>query len=113
MFSHELRSPLNSIKASLRLVAGGMAGNQEQTNDLLHIALDECDRLIRLINDILDIRKIEAGKLELKLEPIDPVDLIDGIVMRTRNIAMEAEITLVIQESKCPPVLADRDRILQ
>ncbi|MFX7556059.1 histidine kinase dimerization/phospho-acceptor domain-containing protein, partial [Acinetobacter baumannii] len=64
--SHELRTPLTSIRASLGLLEGGLAGElSTKQAKLVSIARMESDRLIRLINDILDIRKIEAGKLEL------------------------------------------------
>src|SRR5437868_11408902 len=69
MVSHELRSPLTSIRGSLGLVEGGTVGEiGEEALELIQIARSNCDRLIRLINEILDLRKIEAGKLELNIK---------------------------------------------
>ncbi|MDR3612625.1 MAG: PAS domain S-box protein [Candidatus Obscuribacterales bacterium] len=65
--SHELRTPLTSIRGALRLLEGGKGGEiGEKAMKLVKMGRTECDRLVRLINDMLDIRKIEAGKLELK-----------------------------------------------
>jgi PAS domain S-box-containing protein len=65
--SHELRTPLTSIRGALRLLEGGKGGEiSEKAMKLVKMGRTECDRLVRLINDMLDIRKIEAGKLELK-----------------------------------------------
>ncbi len=64
--SHELRTPLTSIKGSLSLMRSGVVGNMnEMADNLLTIAENESDRLIRLINDLLDLAKIEARKLPL------------------------------------------------
>lgn len=66
--SHELRTPLTSIRGSLGLVVGGMAGAlPEKASELLNIAHKNSERLIRLINDILDIEKIEAGKMRFDM----------------------------------------------
>lgn len=63
--SHELRTPLTSINASLGLVADGMTGDiGTEAADLVDIARNNADRLVRLINDILDIEKIESGRME-------------------------------------------------
>ena len=68
--SHELRTPLTSIRGSLGLVVGGMLeGIPPRVVPLLQIAYANCERLVRLINDILDIEKIESGRLALDLKP--------------------------------------------
>lgn len=69
--SHELRTPLTSIIGSLGLIKGGAAGALgEQSQILVNIAHKNAERLVRLINDILDIEKIESGKIEVRLEPL-------------------------------------------
>ncbi len=69
--SHELRTPLTAIAGSLGLLAAGAAGAlTERTRHLLDIARKNSDRLTRLINDLLDIGKMEAGKLPLALRPV-------------------------------------------
>jgi len=69
--SHELRTPLTSIRGSLGLVMGGSAGVlPEQAKTLIDIAGKNCERLIQLVNDILDMEKIEAGRIEFQLQPV-------------------------------------------
>ncbi len=76
--SHELRTPLTSIRGTLSLMEGGRLGVlPEKAQNLAKIARAESERLIRLINDILDIRKIEAGKLELRFEEVSPSQMIN------------------------------------
>ena len=64
--SHELRTPLTSISGSLGLLMGNAAGNLPRPMErLLAIAYNNCQRLVRLVNDILDIEKMEAGRMSL------------------------------------------------
>lgn len=115
--SHELRTPLTSIRASLGLIEGGLAGEiSAKTAQLIQIARSESDRLIRLINDILDIRKIEAGRLELKREDVLPAKLVDISIDSVRAMAAEAGVNLVEKTEHtegAEGVLCDRDRIVQ
>jgi signal transduction histidine kinase len=73
-----LRTPLTSIRAALGLIEGGLTGEiSTETMEYVSIARSNSDRLIRLINDILDIRRLEANKLEMKIEHIKPRELIE------------------------------------
>ncbi len=75
--SHELRTPLTSIRGSLGLLAGGVAGElPSAAGQMVAIALNNCQRLSRLIDDLLDIEKIESGRLEFAQEPVVLPDLI-------------------------------------
>jgi PAS domain S-box-containing protein len=112
--SHELRTPLTSIRASLGLIEGGLAGAiTTRTAQLIQIARSESDRLIRLINDILDIRKIEAGRLELKREDILPADLVDITLSGVTAMAAEGGIKLVSEITVDEHLACDRDRVVQ
>lgn len=74
--SHELRTPLTSIRGALGLVAGGAAGHvAEQAKGLIDIAYKNSERLVRLINDILDVEKIESGKMrfDIGLHELEPL----------------------------------------
>lgn len=114
MVSHELRTPLTSVHASLRIMEGGLVGPlSDKVKHLVTIARVESDRLIRLINDILDIRKLEAGMLELKLTEVDIVKLIELSLAEMKGLADNAGITLV-SDIKWPGVFnADQDRTMQ
>lgn len=114
MVSHELRTPLTSIRASLGLMQGGVAGElSEMSKQLVDIGREECDRLIRLINDILDIRKIEAGKMELKLQEVQPSHLVQVALEGMKSVADEVGIQLTCTDSAKGLVTCDEDRILQ
>lgn len=112
--SHELRTPLTSIHASLRLIEGGLAGQvSDKVARLVNIARNESDRLIRLINDILDIRKLEAGRLELKLRETKLDDLITGAFAATQGMATEAKVNLKHQSNDHGTLKCDQDRVVQ
>ncbi|MCC7528240.1 MAG: response regulator [Candidatus Melainabacteria bacterium] len=112
--SHELRTPLTSIHASLRLIEGGLAGPvSDKISRLVNIARNESDRLIRLINDILDIRKLEAGRLELRLTETKLDDLITGAFAATQGMATEAKVNLKHQINDHGSLKCDRDRVIQ
>ncbi|MFZ5824883.1 MAG: response regulator [Bacillota bacterium] len=113
--SHELRTPMTSIKGSLGLVLGGVVGElPAEVKDLLSIAQNNTDRLIRLINDILDISRIEAGKMEIKRAPLPTAEAIHRAVQEMDGFARQRDITVITEiPEKVPRVLADADRLQQ
>ena len=113
--SHELRTPLTSIKGSLSLLGGGLGGElNEVTTELLGIAEAESDRLIRLINDLLDLAKIEAGKLPLETKWVNVDELVQTTFNSLMGLSQSANVELVSEiESAHLQVLIDRDRIQQ
>ncbi|MBT3360405.1 MAG: PAS domain S-box protein [Rhodospirillales bacterium] len=113
--SHELRTPLTSIKGSLGLVRGGATGAlPEKLGLMLDIAYNNADRLVRLINDILDIEKIEAGKMDFRMAPLDLGTLLEQAVEANRGFAEECEVTLVLAKPLPEAeVDGDEDRLLQ
>jgi two-component system, OmpR family, sensor histidine kinase VicK len=74
--SHELKTPLTSMKGSLQYIISRGKWQTETEPELLKVCLRNTDRLIRLINDILDISKIEAGKLDFPLKPQSIAELV-------------------------------------
>ncbi|MCR9159279.1 MAG: ATP-binding protein [Nannocystaceae bacterium] len=112
--SHELRTPLTSIRGSLGLLEGGVAGELPQkARDLTRIARTNTDRLIRLINDILDLEKMESGRLELrrKTTPLGRIAL--DVSGELGPLATQAGVTLDVQTAEDDAVHIDRDRIHQ
>ncbi len=96
--SHELRTPLTSIRGSLGLVAGGATGElPERAAELVRIAARNSERLILLINDILDMEKIESGKLDFTLTPQPLMPLVEQAVEANEAFAAEHEATLVVE----------------
>jgi len=113
--SHELRTPMTSIMGSIGLVQSGKFGPLEpKAGQLLNIAMKNGERLVRLINDILDIEKIEAGKIDFTMEPALVSDLVADAI--EENLAFveknDAQITFV-DNCESVMVVADRDRIIQ
>lgn len=112
--SHELRTPLTSIKGSLSLMRSGVVGKMnEMAENLLSIAENETDRLIRLINDILDLAKIEARKLPLHQDWTSFNDVVKVSLESLQGLAQQAEVNL--RSEALPPMDAyiDSDRIQQ
>ncbi|MHB8288777.1 MAG: PAS domain S-box protein [Acidimicrobiales bacterium] len=111
--SHELRTPLTSIRGALGLLAGGVVGDlPDSAQRMLDVAIQSTDRLIRLINDILDLERLTSGKLSLSLEACDAAGLISRAVEEIRGAADEVEVE-VRAGSVNGRVWADPDRILQ
>lgn len=112
--SHELRTPLTSIRGSLGLMEGGLTGVlPEKTLKMVKIARSESDRLIRLINDILDLQKIEAGMIELKRSDVQTDQLIERTVDGLKGMAHTLSINLVADPRTSGVVHCDQDRIIQ
>src|SRR6185312_4645178 len=75
--SHELRTPLTSLRASLGLISSGALDKRpEKQKQMVDMAIGNCDRLVRLVNDILDFEKVEKGHLPLRRLPVEGVDLL-------------------------------------
>lgn len=115
--SHELRTPLTSINGSLSLMENGVVGPiDEDALDLVKVARESCDRLLRLISDLLDIKKIEEGQMELKPSILDPVELMETCKNSMEGYAVQSQIRLVfdhLADIATPRIKGDRDRILQ
>ncbi|MBO6633891.1 ATP-binding protein [Parvibaculum sp.] len=113
--SHELRTPLTSIRGSLGLVVGGAAGElPEKAKGLLRIALSNCERLVRLINDILDIEKIESGRMQfdVKEQPLYP--LVESAIDAGRDYLSDRNISFSLEDGAPGAVVSvDADRMHQ
>jgi hypothetical protein len=115
MVSHELRTPLTSVRGSVQLVLDDPAAvGTEQHRQLLQVALGNSERLIRIINDMLDIAKIESGSLTLNRRPCQVADLVRQSVQVVETPARSARVSIAIDLAPAlPPVMADADRIVQ
>jgi PAS domain S-box-containing protein len=113
--SHELRTPLTAIKGSVDNMLDGITGpmNEKQTRYLARIK-SNADRLTRLINDLLDLSRIEAGKIDLKPANLALVGLAQEIAENIRPVAAEKLIRLEVAASDTGATAwADRDKIIQ
>ncbi|NQV79078.1 MAG: PAS domain-containing sensor histidine kinase [Alphaproteobacteria bacterium] len=113
--SHELRTPLTSISGSLGLISAGMAGKiPEEAHSLVKIANNNSDRLVRLINDILDIEKIESGRMEIEFYPIQVWSLLEMAAESNRGFAERFGISIEISSAtEDARVLGSADQLMQ
>ncbi len=113
--SHELRTPLTAIRGSLSLVNTGVVGDiPDDARNLTVIAEQSTDRLVRLINDILDVEKISAGQLQLDLQPIAITEQVARAVEDNQAYGEQFGVGLGLESGGTEAmVLADADRIVQ
>ncbi|MDX2271728.1 MAG: AAA family ATPase [Cyanobacteriota bacterium] len=98
MVSHELRTPMTSIQGSLGLINGGIAGRlPDQVHLLIDIAYKNTRRLVLLINDILDIEKIESGKMAFDLKAVDLVTLVQQSIEASQAYAKQFEVVFQLE----------------
>ncbi|MEA1676656.1 ATP-binding protein [Nitrospirillum sp. BR 11163] len=111
--SHELRTPLTSIHGSIRLALGMPDALSVQAQNLLRIAGRNSERLIAIVNDLLDIERIESGTLDLKADRLDLSELAAETVATLRPMAEEHTVTLRYTTSGPLPVVGDPRRLRQ
>jgi PAS domain S-box-containing protein len=111
--SHELRTPLTSIRGALGILGSGVFDHRpEKAKRMLQIAINNSDRLVRLVDDILDLERLESGKVQLVLEQCQVADLMQQAVDSVQSIAERADITLWVT-SISTPLWASPDAIVQ
>ena len=109
--THELRTPLAAIKGYMEGLMDGVLPGTPETYQQVH---SEADRLQRLVNDLQELSRVEAGAYQIKLESLSPADLIETVVKHLNRQFEEKGIQLkVLLDQDLPNVFADRDRILQ
>lgn len=111
--SHELRTPLTSLRAALGLVAAGrLSADPNRTQQMLDIAVDSTDRLVRLVNDILDLERIGSGKADMHFTECSVESLFERAAALLQSAASRAGVQLVLQGNGVS-VWADPERLLQ
>ncbi len=112
--SHELRTPLSSINGALAVIADGSTGKiNPQAMRMVKIALESSERLMRLISDILDWKKIEAGKFKLALSKAFPSSIVDAVVDSASSYAEASGVHLKKEILSDLPLTLDVDRTTQ
>ena len=113
--SHELKTPMTSIKGYADLLFKGAAGEiSEMQQKFLRVIRSNVDRMNALVSDLLDISRIESGRLKLHIQPVPIKAVVDEVVqtMQERIKAKELALTVEVPEN-LPPVQADEDRLIQ
>ncbi|MDZ8050560.1 MAG: ATP-binding protein [Aulosira sp. ZfuVER01] len=113
VISHELRTPLTSLHSALKILATGRLGNlSDEGQQMLGIADDSTERLVRLVNNVLDLQRIESGKVIMECQACNAANLMIQASEAMQAMAQQHEITLVKQPQDIS-VWADADYILQ
>ncbi|MFN8496151.1 MAG: sensor histidine kinase [Caldilineaceae bacterium] len=112
--THELRTPLTSIRAFSEILHDNPTLEVERRTHFLEVILKESERLTRLINQVLDLAKLEAGAADWHASAVDLGDLISEAVTATSQLCQERQIELAVELPEHAPILwVDRDRIMQ
>ena len=112
--THELRTPLTSIRALAELMLDEPDMDEAQRQQFMRIIVGETERLGRLVNQVLDMAKIESGHAEWRNTDVDLRELVGQAALTTRELFRDrgAELRLHLPDA-VPPLHADRDRLLQ
>jgi signal transduction histidine kinase len=115
MVSHELRTPLTSIKGyATTLLRPDVQWNNQTGTEYLSIISEECDKLMQLIDNILEVSRIEAGALRIYPEPIQIYEVLDRAAMETRRRSPEVSLEVKYPPvNEIPYVMGDSQRIIQ
>jgi signal transduction histidine kinase len=113
--SHELKIPMTSIKGYAKLLTLGTVGElTERQRDFLNIITANVDRMDRLVADLLDVSRIEAGRLRLDMQPVDLREVIDTVLQSVETQIAAKKLALQLEvPKKLPPVMGDQGRLIQ
>lgn len=112
--THELRTPLTSIRAFSEILYDNPDLDSDQRAQFLHIIVKESERLTRLINQVLDLSKIESGNVEWQISAVDLKEVVEDSVVSTSQLFNEKQIAVELYVPECVPhIMADRDRLTQ
>ncbi|MBN1293129.1 MAG: response regulator [Candidatus Latescibacteria bacterium] len=114
LVSHELRTPLSSILLSTELMLYGQSKSEEKQKQFLTTTMNECRRLTRLTNDVLDLSKIEAGRMEFHIGPLNVRELIEEVINTMQTIIEKKALTINYNvQPEADYLQGDRDKVIQ
>ncbi|MBK7541844.1 MAG: histidine kinase [Candidatus Competibacteraceae bacterium] len=112
--THELRTPLTSIRAFSEILLSSPDVAVEQRSQFLGIIVKESERLTRLINQVLDMAKIDSGRIDWRIEDIDLRALVEDAINSTSQLFRDKSVALTEELGDKPVIMAgDRDRLIQ
>ncbi len=113
--SHELRTPLTSIRGALDISLGDYAGRlNDKQRQYITMALDSCNSLNRIVDDLLDVARAGSGDMAMQMEPLHLHSIANEAVKRIQDPAIRAQIQLQLHAADKPPLVkGDTDRLLQ
>lgn len=112
--SHELRTPISMLQGYSEAIIDDIAGSDEEKKEIAKIIYDESLRMGRLVNELLDLARMEAGHVELNLEPVEVQPFTERIVRKFQGLAREQQIELTLAIDEATEIIeCDPDRIEQ
>lgn len=112
--SHELRTPMTAIKGLISMILEGDYGNLSgELKDPLSDIAKSTERLIQLVNDMLDVSRIESGRIKIDIVSLSIPDLVNEVVSMLKPIADQKNVRLAVMESALAKVSADADKVKQ
>ena len=113
--SHELRTPLTGIRGMVEPLMDGYIDTEEEKMDCYRVIYQETLRLEKLIGDMLDMSRLQSGRLQVELEPMDVTGILQGAARRMKDRAAEGQVTLSVEpvQPSLPLVMGNEDRIMQ
>jgi two-component system OmpR family sensor kinase len=111
--SHELKTPLTSIRGFAQALVEGAVVGEEGRQRAARVIREEAERLHRLVDDLLELARFDAGQVGLKREPTDMRSLLERAMDRIRPLATEGGIRLELEVEQLPTVISDGDRLAQ
>ena len=111
--SHELKTPLTSVQGFAQAILDGTASTPESQQQAAQVIFDEAGRMHRMVLDLLDLARLDAGTADLRRERVELDVLLPAVLERLSPQSAQAEVTLVDQISSLPDVIGDGDRLSQ
>lgn len=112
--SHEMKTPLTSIQGFAQALLDGTANTEEARQKAARIIYDESERMRRMVANLLDLAKLDAGSADLKMSPVDVSALLNSIAEKFAPQSARAGVNIEVDaESNLPPLVADGDRLAQ
>ena len=111
--SHELKTPLTSVQGFAQAIMDGTVKSGDTLQQAGQVIYNEAGRMHRLVIDLLDLARLDAGTAELEYAPVDIVDLLRGVIVRFAPQAQSAELNFEMETIEVPQIMGDQDRLAQ
>jgi len=111
--SHELKTPLTSIQGFSQAILDGTADTPEALEQAGKVILTEAERMHRLVLDLLDLARLDAGTLSIKRDPIDMESVLREVIQKMTPLANQAQVELLFSAEDAPVLIGDADRLAQ
>lgn len=114
MVSHEMRTPLTSVQMSTEMLAAGAMGKlPEKAEQQLSVVVRNCDRLLALINDLLDLDKLESGRMQLDTKAISSHSVLERTVQSLDSFAQQHKVAVTVEPGEEVVINGDENRLVQ